>query len=79
MPYYREIQTEVVALKLDLQTAPEPAPIFHPNLAELYRRKVEKLHEALNAPDSRTEAAEILRGIIDRIELRPMGRGKFEI
>ena len=74
-----DMEAEVVTLKLDLQSAPEPAPIFHPNLAELYRRKVEKLNEALNAPDSRSEAAEILRGIIDRIELRPMGRGKFEI
>jgi hypothetical protein len=74
-----DMEAKVVALKLDLQSVPEPAPIFHPNLAELYRRKVEKLHGALNAPDSRTEAAEILRGIIDRIELRPMGRGKFEI
>jgi site-specific DNA recombinase len=37
------------------------------------------LDQALNAPDSRTEAAEILRGIIERINVTPIGRGAFEI
>lgn len=74
-----EMEAEVLTMKSELDAAPSPAPILHPNLAELYRRQVENLHEALNAPDSRTEAAEILRGIIERINVTPLGQGSFEI
>ena len=41
------------------------------NLAELYRRKVERLTEALNDRDDRTEATTALRGLIDKIVLTP--------
>jgi hypothetical protein len=37
----------------------------------LYRSKIERLAEALNAPDTVTETAEILRGLIDRIVPTP--------
>ena len=40
-------------------------------MAEIYRRKVADLAAALNAQETRAEAAEILRGLIERIELRP--------
>jgi site-specific DNA recombinase len=51
--------------------AGKPAPVLrlHPNLPELYRSKIERLGEALNAPDTVTETAEILRSLIDRIVL----------
>jgi site-specific DNA recombinase len=74
-----EMEAGIVTIKSELDAAPPPAPILHPNLAELYRRQVENLNKALNAPDSRTEAAEILRGIIERIDVTPIGRGAFEI
>jgi DNA invertase Pin-like site-specific DNA recombinase len=74
-----EMEAELTTLKNELDAAPPPAPILHPNLAELYRRKVEKLHEALNEPNSRSEAAETLRGIIERIDVAPLGQGAFEI
>jgi site-specific DNA recombinase len=53
--------------------AGKPAPVLrlHPNLPELYRSKIERLTEALNAPDTVTETAEILRGLIERIVLTP--------
>jgi len=73
------MEGEVTTLKSELDAAPPLAPILHPNLAELYRRKIEHLREALNTPDSRTEAAEILREIIVRIDIRPLGRGTFEM
>jgi hypothetical protein len=38
--------------------------MLHPGLAEVYRRKVEKLTEALNKEGLRAEAAEILRSTI---------------
>jgi hypothetical protein len=34
---------------------------LHPNMAELYRRKVERLSEALSQPEERDEAAQALR------------------
>jgi len=55
-----------------------PAPRLHPKLAEIYRNKVANLTEALNAPDARTEAAEILRDLIDEIRLVPEN-GRLEI
>jgi site-specific DNA recombinase len=36
----------------------EEPPMLHPGLAEVYRRKVEKLTEALNKEELRAEAAE---------------------
>jgi site-specific DNA recombinase len=74
-----EMEAEVTTLKSELDAAPPPAPILHPNLAKLYRHKVKKLHEALNEPNSRSEAVETLRGIIERIDLALLGRGTFEI
>ena len=40
-----------------------------PNLAQLYRSKVESLHETLKAPDTGQEAREILRELVDEVRL----------
>jgi hypothetical protein len=40
-------------------------------MAELYRQKVTDLAIALEHPDTRTEAAEAIRGLIDAIVLTP--------
>ncbi len=72
-----DMEVEVVAMKSEIDVAPPPAPILHPNLAELYRRKIQNLHEALNTLDSRIEAAEILRKIVERIDVHRSGA--FEI
>ena len=45
--------------------------MLHPGAAEVYRRKVEKLTEALNKDELRSEAAEILRSTIQAIRLVP--------
>ncbi len=37
----------------------------------LYKRKVAALEEALADPEIRSEAGEILRGMVDRIEITP--------
>ena len=44
-------------------------------LAEVYADKVARLEEALNEPTIKTEAAAVLRTLIDRIELRPREDG----
>ena len=49
----------------------EEPPMLHPGLAEVYRRKVEKLTQALNKEELRAEAAETLRSMIQAIRLVP--------
>ena len=53
----------------------EMRPLIHPALAAIYRRNVAELHEALQQDETRAEAAEILRGLIDEITLVPQGDG----
>jgi site-specific DNA recombinase len=58
-------------LETGLRDAPASPPRLHPSLAEAYRRKVANLQEALNQPETRPEAAEALRGLIEAIRLVP--------
>jgi site-specific DNA recombinase len=66
------------ALSAAIRHAPPPAPRLHPKLADLYRQRVERLHEELNRPDLRSEAAEALRALIDEVRLIPE-KGRLEI
>ncbi len=56
-----ELEERKIEFETKMSATPDPQPTLHPNLAELYRRKVEDLHSCLNSPDTRTEAAEVLR------------------
>jgi hypothetical protein len=47
-----------------------PPPLLHPEMAGLYRQKVTALAQALEHPETRTEASEALRGLIDAIVSR---------
>jgi len=58
-------------LTKQLETANQPAPLLHPSMADLYRTKVEDLAAALQREDTRLEASEMLRGLIDAIVLMP--------
>ncbi|MBX6387049.1 MAG: hypothetical protein IRZ07_29405, partial [Microbispora sp.] len=46
-------------------------PVLHPNLPELYRRKVAALEQALADPVTVAAAAGALRGLIDAILVYP--------
>ena len=59
-------------------TAVPPKLRIHPNLPALYRRKVEQLQVALSEPQTRVAAGEIIRSLIARIVLTPVG-GTLEI
>jgi hypothetical protein len=53
---------------------------FHPALADIYRRHVASLNDALRNPDTRDEAFEIIRSLIDEIRLVPeSGTLKIEL
>jgi len=44
-------------------------------LAELYRRRVAALNEALADPDTRDVALSLLRGLIERVVMTPVDGG----
>jgi len=54
---------------ISLPSGTAAAPRLHPNLAEIYRKKVGSLQEALSDPETRSEAIEILRGLIERVAI----------
>ncbi len=60
-----EIRAEAAAAATDGMVA------LHPNLADLYRARLDSLREALSEPGERVEAATLIRGLIDRIVLHP--------
>ena len=66
---------ELEGRKQDLQgkvdNASAPEPLIHPNLAEIYRAKIENLTSLLDDPGSKTEAFDIIRGLIDEVRLVP--------
>src|SRR5713226_3664541 len=81
----REVKDELIAighrrdvLEAQVKAANEPPPLLHPSMADLYRTKVQQLAKALEREDARTEASEMLRGLIDAIVLIPE-RGQLRI
>ena len=72
------LETRKQELVIEVKHAPPPSPRLHPKLADLYRQRVERLHEELNRPELRAEAAEALRALIDEVRLVPE-RGELTI
>src|SRR5262245_16412280 len=68
---WEALQERKTALQARLDSADEPPPLLHPIMADLYRAKVESLASALQREDTRLEASEMLRGLIDSIVLIP--------
>ena len=64
-----EAQEDAIRARVD--AAPIDRPDIHPKIAEIYRRKIERLAEALNHPAERDEAADAIRGLIERVTLTP--------
>ena len=58
-------------ISTEIEQVPAPLPRLHPKLAELYRQRVERLHEELNRPELRAEAAQALRALIEEVRLIP--------
>ena len=62
------LEAQKAAFEAKLAALPAPSPvILHPGIADVYAAKVADLAEALNDPESRPEAVEILRGLIEKI------------
>ncbi len=71
MDRMRELEARQDEIEERLSTVPVDVPDIHPKTTDIYRRKVERLAEALADPRDRDEAAEAIRGLIKRIVLTP--------
>ena len=75
-----ELETKQDGLTARLSDVPNNTPDIHPNIAETYRRRIERLTDALSHPDDALEAADALREVIDRIVVTPgKSRGDYSI
>lgn len=69
-----ERQHEVIQARL---TQRSPSTVrLHPRLAEVYADKIRDLERSLNDPEIKEEAVDVLRSLIDRIEMHPGSEGK---
>ena len=74
------LEAQQTELRARFQKATQPPPLLHPNMADLYRENVTKLARGLEHEESRSAAAEALRGLIDAIVLTPHeGELKIEL
>ncbi len=76
----RTLEQRQDGLRAEIAAAgtPEPLPALHPNLAEVYRQKVERLEQALHDPAVSAAAVEALRSLVDAIVVYP-GEGRGEV
>ena len=73
-----EVKDEMIAnaarreeLKAKLAAADAPPPLLHPEMAELYRQKVTTLTQALEHPETRTEASAAMLGAAQNAKRSP--------
>ncbi|NQV79365.1 MAG: recombinase family protein [Alphaproteobacteria bacterium] len=58
-------------LEREIRSGAEPKPLIHPNLAELYRKKVVELETLLTEDGAEAEAVQLVRGLVEEITLSP--------
>jgi site-specific DNA recombinase len=77
----RRLETRKREINADLRTQQDGADVaIHPNLPELYRKKVAKLQQALQHEATRPQVFETIRSLVDRIEVLPgRARGHCEV
>jgi site-specific DNA recombinase len=61
------------ALEREVAAGPSPVIRLHPQLAEIYRDKVRRLHEALGRDAHDPAALELARGLISRVTVTSGG------
>src|ERR1700688_681173 len=58
-------------LKQAIASSTGPAPLLHPNLAEVYRLEGAELRRSLDADRLAPEAVELIRSLVDAVTLTP--------
>ena len=66
-----KLEREKAEASFRLANAPQDFPDVHPNMAEVYRAKIERLSEALEDPEAALEAAELIRSLVSKVSLLP--------
>ena len=74
-----KLEARKIELTRFLEDAEEPPPLLHPNMAVVYRERVEALHKALGHEDSRAAAGEVLRSLVKEIILTPGKDGELAL
>jgi site-specific DNA recombinase len=67
----KELEANRISLQHKLDNASDPEPLLHPNLAEVYRAKVEDLASLLNDPACKADAFDVIRSLIDEVRIVP--------
>lgn len=67
-----QLETRKAELEAQLKNAAEEPVPLHPNMANYYREQVNRFREALTDENHRTEAAALIRNLIEKIVLNPI-------
>ena len=67
------LENQRTEIESKLEEAPVTTPRLHPNLPAIYQGKITGLIDALNKPDTITQANEAIRQLLERIRLVPEG------
>jgi site-specific DNA recombinase len=67
----KELEADKDRLTNALSTSSEDKPLLHPNLAAVYRARIETLEGALRDPEHGREAFEIVRGLVEEVRIIP--------
>ena len=70
-----ELEARRTEIEESLAASPTTPVRLHPNLAQVYRRQVEQLQQALDHPEIRDEAVQVLRGLIEHVSIGPADKG----
>ena len=74
-----DMEAQLVTIDAKL-AAPAPSPVrLHPQLSEIYRRKVEELSETLADPEIRPAALETIRGLISAVTVHETANDSIRI
>lgn len=69
-----DLEQQKQQLVARLSEAPAVMPDFHPNVAGLYARMIERLTMALEDDTTRGEAMDAIRSLIDKVVIEPGAR-----
>ena len=65
------LETKRANLESQLRVSPPTRPLLHPNLSKVYQKKITNIIEALNTPDTISEANKAIRQLIQSVRLVP--------
>ena len=71
----KELEAEKSRLTRELAASPKEEPLLHPNLALIYRTRVDALEALFRDAEEGREAFETLRGLIEEVRITPEDGG----